>query len=223
MKRIRTYLFTGLIVLLPIVATWQVLVWLFNLVDGPLRGVVADLLGHLSNHPDPEFFDIPGLGLILTLLIIFLVGLLAANFIGRSLIGYGEQVMRRLPLVRGVYGTMKQITDAFVRQDKTAFKRVALVEYPRREMYSLGFVTGDGTGEMCARAGRRLIGVFIPTTPNPTSGYLLYLPPEDIAVLDMSVEDGLKLVISGGVFTPEDREPPAAAVPAETSASGGDA
>lgn len=222
MKRLRNYLFAGLIVLLPIVATWQVLVWLFHLVDGPLRGVVAGALGRIFEHPDPDFFSIPGLGLILTLLIILLVGLLAANFIGRSLIGWSEKAMQRLPLVRGVYGTMKQITDAFVRQDKTAFKRVALIEYPRQGIYTLCFVTGEATGEMTGRAGRRLVGVFVPTTPNPTSGFLLYLPAEDVVVLDMLVEDGLKLVISGGVFVPEARAVAAAAEPGDPP-NGGDA
>ncbi len=201
MKRIRNYFIAGLIVLFPVLATWQLLVWLFNLLDGQLRGVVARYVGH----------DIPGVGLVITLLVVFLVGLLAANYFGRRVIGWGEAAMRRTPIVRSIYVTMKQITDAFVRQDKSAFKRVALIEYPRRGIYCLAFVTSAAPEEIGARIDTDLVGVFLPTTPNPTSGFLLYLPRHDVRILDISVEDGLKLVISGGVFIPEARRfaPPA--------------
>ncbi len=197
MKRIRNYFVTGVVVLLPVIVTWQVLVWLFNAVDGLLRGVVARVFGH----------SVPGLGLAVTLLVVFMVGLLAANYFGRRLIHYGEAVMRRTPIVRSVYATIRQITDAFVSRDQAAFKHVCLVEYPRRGMYSLGFITSPAPGELGRRTNADLVGVFIPTTPNPTSGFLLYVPRAEVILLDMPVEDGLKAIISGGVVVPREKAP----------------
>jgi len=203
LARIRNYFITGLIVLFPVVATWRLLVWLFNLLDEPLRGVIGRSIGYVSARWGIDLpAEIPGLGLIITLIVVFLVGLLAANFIGRRLISYGEALMRRTPVVRTVYGTVKQLTDAFVRQDKTVFKRVAVIEYPRRGSYCLAFVTAEAPPGIKTATNKDLVGVFIPTTPNPTSGYLLYLPRHDITILDIPVDDGLKLIISGGVFAP---------------------
>ncbi len=194
MKWIRNYFVAGLIVLVPVIITWQLLVWLFNIVDGLLGGIVTQVFGR----------PLPGLGLAITVLIVLFVGVLAANIFGRRLIHYGEAVMRRVPIVRSVYVTMKQITDAFVRQEQAAFSKVCVVEYPRKGIYSLAFLTSPATRELAAAAGKDLIGVFIPTTPNPTSGFLLYVPKEEVVFLDMPVEDGLKLVISGGVVSPKE-------------------
>ncbi len=202
MTRLRNYFIAGLIVLVPIVATWQLTVWLFNVLDRQLRGLVARAIGH----------EIPGAGLVLALVIVLFVGLLAANYVGRRVIGFGETIMKRTPIVRSIYVTMKQITDAFVRQEKTAFKQVALIEYPRKGIYCLAFVTSAAPPELAERTASDLVGVFVPTTPNPTSGFLLYLPREEVTVLDLSVEDGLKLVISGGVFVPPRRRKPSAAL-----------
>lgn len=192
MKRLRNYLVAGLVVLLPVVATWQVLVWLFNLIDGLLGGLVTRIFGR----------SIPGLGLAATVIIVLAVGALAANWFGRRLIDCGERLMRRTPIVRNVYSTIKQIIDAFVGANKTAFRNVVLIEYPRKGVYSPGFATGPTAGELSGKTKEDLVGVFVPTTPNPTSGFLLYVPRRDVIYLDMSVEDGLKLVISGGVVTP---------------------
>ncbi len=194
MKRIRNYFVAGLIVLVPVIITWQLLVWLFNIVDGLLGGLVTHVFGR----------PLPGVGLAVTVFIVLLVGMLAANLFGRRLIHYGEEVMRRVPIVRGVYVTMKQITDAFVRQEQAAFSKVCVVEYPRKGIYSLGFLTSPATRELREAAKRKLVGVFVPTTPNPTSGFLLYLPEEEVTCLEMPVEVGLKLVISGGVVGPKD-------------------
>lgn len=195
MKRIRNYFVTGLIVLVPVIITWELLFWLFNVVDGVLGRFVPRIFGR----------PLPGVGLAVTLLIVFVVGLLAANLFGRRLIHYGEEVMRRVPIVRSVYVTMKQITDAFVRQEQAAFSKVCIVEYPRKGIYSLGFLTSPAYREIEETAGGKVVGVFVPTTPNPTSGFLLYLPEADVTYLAMPVEDGLKLVISGGVVGPKDK------------------
>ncbi len=211
MKRIRTYVIAGLIVLVPIIITWKLLVWLFSVVDGILSGLVPHVFGRA----------IPGVGLAATVILVLLVGVLAANIFGRRMIHYGESLIRRTPIVRSVYVTMKQITDAFVRQEQAVFSRVCLVEYPRKGIFSPGFVTSPALPELEDKTKTRLIGVFIPTTPNPTSGFLLYVPAEDVIYLDLPVEDGLKLVISGGVITPpEARRPELAGEGAELAGEG---
>ena len=194
MKRLQTFFVTGLIVLTPAAITFYVLWWLFEFVDGILGPILARVLP----------FQIPGLGVLIILLVIILTGLLAANFLGRRLIAFAEGFLLRTPVVRSVYLTMRQIVDALLQQNQSAFKRVALVEYPRRGSWAIGFVTGEIIGEIAERAGcAAALNVFVPTTPNPTSGMLVFLPLEEVILLDMSVEDGLKLVISGGVIVPE--------------------
>lgn len=214
LKRIRNYFVTGLIVLFPVIITWEVLVWLFHIVDGLLAGLVTQLFGH----------PVPGVGLGFTALTVFFVGLLATNLFGRRLIDYGETLMRRVPIVRSIYITMKQITDAFVRQEQAAFSRVCLVEYPRKGIYSLGFLTSPASRDIQKRVRGRLVGVFVPTTPNPTSGFLLYVPETDVVYLEMPVQDGLKLVISGGVAVPDEARPPErrSTAATEPKASGGE-
>jgi len=192
LKRLRNYLVAGLVILFPVIITWQVLVWLFNLVDGLLGGLVVRIFGR----------PIPGVGLAFTVVILLVVGMLAANWFGRRIIAYFENLIARTPLVRGVYVTMRQLTDAFIRQEKAAFQKVALIEYPRRGIYTLVFVTAAAPRELDRRTGAELVAVFVPTTPNPTSGFLLYLPRRDVVLLDMPVEHGLKLVISGGLVVP---------------------
>lgn len=192
MKNLKTYFITGIVVLLPLAASFYVLAYLFKILDGMSADVISIALGK----------RIPGLGVVLTLFIVLLVGFLATNIIGRTLIGISEKIMYRIPIARSIYRTVKQIVDSFYQGDKKSFKKVVLVEYPRRDMYSLGFLTGDTKGEAHYKTGEELLSVFIPTTPNPTSGYLLLVPRRDVIILEMSVEDGLKKIISGGVVVP---------------------
>ena len=145
-----------------------------------------------------------------SLAVIISTGLFAANYVGKKLIGFGERIVVRIPLVRSIYLTVKQIVDAFMHGGKNmAFKRVVLIEYPRKGIYSIGFITAESNGEVQAKTKENVMSVFLPTTPNPTSGYLLFVPREDVVVLDMSVEDGLKLVVSGGIIAPEYKIQPA--------------
>jgi uncharacterized membrane protein len=198
-KRFRNYLITGAIVLVPIVLTWYVLLSMFRFLDGLTAKWVAQLLGH----------SVPGLGLLVTVFIVLVTGILTRSFMGRELINLGQSILSGTPIVRGVYSTMRQIVDAFAVTDQTAFKRVALIEYPRKGLWAVAFVTAEGPQEARALTGEELVSVFLPTTPNPTSGYLLMLPKGDVRPLDMSVEEGLKLVVSGGVVTPSSGGPPA--------------
>lgn len=199
LRRLRTFFVAGLIAITPAAVTYLVLRWLFLTVDGffgaPIEVYFQRRFG----------FQIPGMGLLATVLIVLVVGILATNLVGRRLLAYLEGWLHKLPLVRSVYATMRQITDAFWKQDQNAFKQVVLVEYPRRGSWGVGFVTGEVSA---SRFGMEvpddlLYNVFLPTTPNPTSGFLLMLPASEVKLLDISVEDGLKLVISGGVVVPE--------------------
>ncbi len=194
--RLRTYFLAGLLVLIPLVVTIGILSWLFNLLDGFLGPYIYDWLGR----------PMPGLGLIATLVLIFLIGLVTTNIVGRRLMGAVDEALQRIPLVRSIYSTTKQMSSSLLQSRQVAFQQVVLVEYPRRGLYQIGFVTGMIEGplqeELAAKAGERVLNVFIPATPNPMTGYFVMLPERDIQFLGISVQDGLKLVISGGMVTP---------------------
>lgn len=192
MARLRKYFITGILVLLPLVITLYVLSFVIIFLDGLLAGVVAKFLG----------FPLPGLGLLLTVLIVLLVGMIATNVLGKKIIDFFDHVFIRIPMVKTLYGAIKQIIDAFSVQPRDAFRRVAMVEYPRKGIYAMGFITGEGVGEIQEKTFSKVSSIFIPTTPNPTSGMLLFVPQSEIIFLDMSVEEGLKLIISGGVVNP---------------------
>lgn len=193
LKAIRNYFITGLIVLLPIFATFYFVIWIFVTVDRIIRPIVP--------------YRIPGLGLVIGLLLIILAGVIGKNVIGRQLIGTGEWLMNRIPLVRQVYTTLKQIMDAFLNQSTMkAFQTVVLVEYPRKGIYQLGFLTNQGMKILQQAAGAELVNIFLPTTPNPTSGMLVMVPHEDVIFPEITVEDGIKLILSGGVLYPNPKE-----------------
>lgn len=191
--KLRKYFLTGIIVLLPLTITVYVLYFIFQLLDGLLSPIIESLLG----------FNIPGLGALLTIVFVVLVGLVATNVLGRKFISFLDQLFIRIPMVKIIYGATKQIIDAFSIQPRNALRRVALVEYPRRGIYSIVFVTSEGVGEVQEKTAQQVFSVFIPTTPNPTSGMLLLVPREEITFLEMCVEDALKLIISGGVVNPK--------------------
>lgn len=192
MRYLRNLFLSGLLVLVPLAATLYIVFTIFHWADGLLGDYIEARLG----------VNLPGLGVLVTLAIILLTGLAATNILGRQFILYGESVLLRMPVARSIYGTVKQIMEAFVRNEQDAFKRVALIEYPRKGIYSLGLVTGVSRGEVQSRTQEEMVNVFVPTTPNPTSGYLLLVPRDQITFLDMSVEEGMRLIISGGVVTP---------------------
>jgi len=193
--RLRTYFFAGLLVLIPLVVTIGILSWMFNFLDGFLGPVIYEKLGH----------PLPGLGLIATVLLIFLIGLVTTNIVGRRVMGGLDKALQRIPIVRSIYSTTKQMSDALLQARPVNLQQVVLVEYPRRGLYQIGFLTGVIEGalqdELAAKAGERLFNVFVPATPNPMSGYLVLLPEGDIQPLRISVQDGLRLVISGGIAT----------------------
>lgn len=194
----RRYFITGLLVIIPIWGTYLVL--------STLLGVMEGLLGDLLREQGRFYF--PGLGILALILLILVVGLLTANFLGRKMVDMWDRFLNRVPLVRNIYTAFKHVVDVVSLQGKGKenFSRVVLIEFPRKGQYSIAFVTGVTGGEVQRITPERLINVYVPTTPNPTSGYLLLVPENDIIPLTMSVEDGMKMIISGGLYTPPVKE-----------------
>jgi uncharacterized membrane protein len=188
---LRATFVTGLVVTVPVVATFLALRFLFRSVDGVLGPSVARLTGH----------EIPGLGLLATLGIVLLAGVAARSFVGRRLVGAGERVIDQVPVVRSIYRASREIVETATLSKRQVFREVVLLEYPRPGLYSYGFVTGHTSRDMNG-ATRRLAHVFIPGPPVPTTGVLIAVPVESLIVLDLSVEDALKLILSGGMLTP---------------------
>ncbi len=205
MKRLRTiiknYFLTGLLVILPIFVTVYVIWFLIRVMDVVLKYIPPKYL------PETYLpFQIPGLGLILVIILIFAVGLLTRNLAGRRVVHIWENMVDRIPLVRIIYSGVKQLLEAFFIQKNQAFKRVALLEYPRRGAYVIGFITGESRGEVQSKTNKNMMNVFVPTTPNPTSGFYILIPEDELIVLNMTVEDAFKLIISGGIFSPPEQK-----------------
>ncbi len=197
---IKNYFLTGLLVILPVFVTVYVIWFLIRVMDVVLKYIPPKYL------PETYLpFQIPGLGLILVIILIFAVGLLTRNLAGRRVVHIWENMVDRIPLVRIIYSGVKQLLEAFFIQKNQAFKRVALLEYPRRGTYVIGFITGESKGEVQSKTNKNMMNVFVPTTPNPTSGFYILIPEDELIILDMSVEDAFKLIISGGIFSPPEQ------------------
>ena len=196
MKKLRTIIVAGLLVWVPLGATIFVLKLLIDLF-GNLDSRMSDQLG----------FTIPGIGILLALLVLLGTGLIAANYFGKRFVGFWESFLERIPLVRNIYSAVKRFVEIILSDSTQSFSRVLLIEYPRKGLYSLSFQTSQNLGEIQEKTGEEVVCVFIPTTPNPTSGLILMVPEQDVIELDMNVEDALKMVISLGVVVPdEDKE-----------------
>lgn len=194
MKR---YLIAGLLVWVPLGVTVMVINFLVGLMDKTLLW--------LPEHYRPDNllgFHVPGLGVVLSVIIVMSTGIVVANLFGRKLVQVWEKMLARIPLVRTIYASVKQILET-VFSSGQAFRKVLLIEYPRKGLWTLGFQSGKTRGEAQAKTGVEVINVFIPTTPNPTSGFFIMVPRSDVIELDMDVDDGLKMIISAGVMVPE--------------------
>jgi uncharacterized membrane protein len=196
--RFRAWFFTGLLVTAPVLLTvyitWAAIKLIDSQVSKLLPGFETSILG-----------NVPGIGLMIGAVLITLIGAIAAGFMGRYIIRLGEAILNRMPVVRSIYGATKQILETVISTQSDAFREVVLVEYPRRELWVIGFVTGNTKGEVAGQIASSMVNVFVPTTPNPTSGFLLFCPREDVIFLKMTVEEAVKLVVSGGIVTPPDR------------------
>jgi len=199
MAALRRYLVAGLLIWVPLGVTLLIVTFLVDLIDQTL------LLLPVSIQPEHLLgFRIPGLGLVLTAVIVLVTGIVVTNLFGKKLFIIGEQLLRRIPVVRSIYGAVKQVTESMFSTGKS-FRKVVLVEYPRKGMWTLAFQTGSGSPEIREKTGRNITSVFVPTTPNPTSGFFLMVPSEDVIELDMSVDDGLKMLLSVGVVVPQQK------------------
>ena len=214
--RLRASFLTGLVVIAPVGLT----IWLIWSVVGWIDGIVLPMVP-LAYHPDrliQTYFgldpssqiNVRGIGVIIFLLFTIIVGWLAKGIIGRSFIRFAEGLVQRTPVVRTIYSGIKQISETIFAQSERSFETACMVEYPRKGAWALGFISIPAKGEISRRPGddTNLVGVFVPTTPNPTSGFLLFFPQKDIIELDMSVEDAAKLVISAGLVYPPERPVP---------------
>ena len=196
--RIRRYIVAGLLVWLPVGATILIGAFLIDLMDR--------LLFLIPPPYRPEAllgFRIPGLGTVLALLVLVATGIFVANLIGRRMVNFYESLLARIPLVRTIYGAVKRFAELVLSDSSDSFKKVLLIEYPRKGLYSLCFQTSEHPPEVESRTGEKVVTVFLPTTPNPTSGVMLFVPAKDVVELDMPVEEALKMVISLGVVVPE--------------------
>jgi uncharacterized membrane protein len=200
-QRMRAYFLAGVLITAPISITLY-LAWIFI---GFVDSKVTPLIPAQYNPETYLPFGLPGLGLIILILALIMVGALTAGFFGRMWLRLSEQFLSRMPVVRNIYSAVKQILETVLAQQSNAFREAVLVEYPRRGMWAIAFITGRTEGEVQNVTDEECVNIFLPTTPNPTSGFLLFVPKKDLVHLSMGVEEAIKMVISGGIVTPPDR------------------
>jgi len=200
--RLRRYLVAGVLVWLPILATVWVVRFLVQLMDRTLLLLPAKV------RPEALGFSLPGLGAVFAFVVLLVTGILVTNLVGRQLVGFWEQLLKRIPLVRSIYGGVKSFAESVFLQSNS-FRRVVLVEYPRIGVWSIGFVTSDQLAEISAHTGESQVCVYVPTAPNPTSGFIFMLPRRSVIELSMSVDAAMKMIITCGVVAPP--PPPARA------------
>ena len=199
-RRLRNYFLTGLIIVAPLAIT-AYLTWTFI---GWVDGWVKPYIPQIYNPDNYLPFAVPGFGLLTALFLITMIGFMTANLVGRSVVSFGESLLDRMPLVRSLYKGLKQIFQTVLAEQSSSFKQAGLIEYPRLGLWSIVFIATDTKGEVDHRLPEHdSISVFLPTTPNPTSGFLLFVPRKDIIILDMSVEEAAKMVISAGLVAPD--------------------
>lgn len=196
---LRTYFLTGLVVTAPIYITFYLMLWFVEFLDNYFRPWIPEIYWPTTYLP----FDIPGVGVVLALVLLTLIGGLTANFLGRGFLKLADRLIRQIPMAGTVYTALRQIFQAAVREDSASFNQVALIEYPRKGLNAIAFVTKAADRRVNEATGKKMVGVFLPTTPNPTSGFLLFVPEDELTILDMTVEEGARLVISAGLADEE--------------------
>ncbi len=196
---LRARFFAGIIIAAPIAISVSIVYWLITLIDSKVKPLLPPLL-------KPETYTniaIPGFGVLVAVILLTLIGAIGTNLIGRSILGYSDRLLSRIPVVSNLYTGLKQLFEIFGSSQQDSFKEVVMVEYPRKGIWAVGFLTAGVKGEMVSRLGEGFKGVFIPTTPNPTSGFLIFYHESDIRPLSMTVEEGAKLIFTAGLVVPE--------------------
>lgn len=202
----RKYFLTGLLVWAPLAITIWVITWGLGALDGVFGSVMSAIMAVMPEALRPalaDFRNIPGLGIVLVLLVIFLTGMFAANMFGRWALGQSDRLLTNIPIVKSIYSSVKQVSDTLFSSNGNAFRKALLVQYPREGAWTIAFLTGAPSGEVAAHLPGDHVSVYVPTTPNPTSGFFLMLPRAQVVELDMSVDEALKYIISMGVVTPD--------------------
>jgi len=201
LRRLRGYFFAGLIVVAPITITLWLAWWFMSLFDRWVKPLIPDVYNPDNYLP----FTVPGVGLLFTIIVLTLIGALAANLVGRSIINWWERILGRMPVLRTIYRGVKQIFQTALSQGSKNFKSVGLIEYPRKGVHVVAFIAREvDSGDIGLPPGNPMYSCFMPTTPNPTSGFLFFVHKDEVRILDMTVEEGAKLVISAGLVTPAD-------------------
>lgn len=204
-KPIRRYFIAGLLLWIPIWVTLLVIKFMVDVLDGTMS------LLPKAYQPDTLIgMHIPGLGVVISLLVVFFSGLIVTNFFGRWIVSLGEAILARIPLVRSIYNATKQVAETIFSSNSQSFRKVLLVQYPREGLWSIAFQTGHVGEKLNSKTDKDMVAIFIPTTPNPTSGFLMMIPREDAIELEMSIDEALKMVISLGVMQPKNSETEAA-------------
>lgn len=199
----KKYFITGLLIWIPLAITFMVLAWIVNTLD--------QILLWLPNGAQPREmlgFNIPGIGVVASLLIVLITGLVAANVLGQKVVQLWEAILSRIPVVKSIYYSVKQVSDTLFSSSGQAFRKALLVQYPRQGSWTIAFLTGKPGGDAANHLPGDYVSVYVPTTPNPTSGFFLMMPKADVIELDMSVDEALKYIISMGVVAPPVRRPP---------------
>jgi uncharacterized membrane protein len=208
LQRLRGDFLTGLVIVLPVFLTIYVIWGLVGLVDARVIPLIPE-----RYNPENVFGrNIFGLGLLVFVAFTTLVGALTKGYLGARVVRFGESIVERMPVVRSIYHALKQIAETVFHQSNTSFQQACLIEYPRPGIWAIGFVASASRGEILTKAGEtEMVNIFLPTTPNPTSGYLLFVPRRDVRMLDMTIEEAAKLIISGGLVQPVEAKPAAPA------------
>ncbi len=197
-KFLKVNLLAGLLFLAPIIATFLILKVAIGWLDQILL-----IIPHQYRPENFLPFPVPGLGLIVLVLLLILSGVFVRNYLGKKLVFVWERVVEHIPIVNKIYTAVKQLVDTIAKGTNQEFQRVVLIEYPRQNLYALAYITGVAMGELQDKTHKQMLNVYVPTTPNPTSGFYLMVPEEDVIPLDMSVEESFKLLMSGGILTPD--------------------
>lgn len=215
--RLRRYFFTGLVIAAPLAITASVTWWFVNFVDGLVKPLIPS-----AYWPDAYLpYPVPGFGLVIGLIGLTLLGFMTANLVGRTMIDAGEAILNRMPVVRGLYKGVKQVFETIFSQSGTSFRKVGMVQFPQPGMWSIVFIAQEAAPEIAGKLpdGDEQIGVFLPCTPNPTTGFFFYLPRREVVELTISVEDGAKLIMSAGLIQPGQVAPKLGPVPSTPPAT----
>lgn len=200
--RLRNYFLAGILVTAPIAITIYVTWGFLKFLDNKITPLIPEVYNPNTYLP----VEIPGLGLLIAITFFIIIGWLTRNFLGRFFVRISENIVERLPVINTIYGAVKQIFETVMASKSDAFKEVVMFEYPRKGIWVLGFVTGVTKGEVQTVTDNETVNIFLPTTPNPTSGFLLFLPKKDLIYMKMTVEEGIKMIVSGGIITPPEKK-----------------